>query len=440
MASYVVASQEEQIAMLQLMGKEKIEDLFSHLPKEVLLDHPLALPKGKTEFEVMKQMEDIAAQNIIYQTMFRGAGAYRHYIPTVVNHLASRGEFVTAYTPYQAEMAQGLLQTIFEYQTMICDLTGLFASNASVYDGATAAAEAISMCIDRKRQLVVIAESSNPGVKEVMETYCRSFGYPYQVLPMKDGRCDMDALRGLLNEQVSCVYVEQLNYFGQIEDVKQIAALSKEAGVKVIMGCNPIALAILPNAKECGADVAVGEGQPLGLPLAFGGPYLGFMAATEAMFRKLPGRIVGETTDHAGKRAFVLTLQAREQHIRREKATSSICSNQSLCAIRASIYLATVGPEGLVEIAQRCVDNAHYLQEQLTSLPGMTLRYANEYFHEFVTTCEVPAAQILEALEREGILGGLPLNEHDILWCATEVNTKKEMDRVYAVVKELIVC
>lgn len=440
MSSYVVASKEERQAMLEAMGKTSLMDLFSHLPKEVLLGRPLDLPAGKSEFEVAAIMEVIAEKNTVYKTMFRGAGAYRHYIPTIVNHLGSRSEYVTAYTPYQAEMSQGLLQTIFEYQTMIAQLTGMFASNASVYDGATAAAEAMSMCIERKRNRILISDTINPAVKQVMTTYCSSFEYPYTIIPAKDGVTDFEAFAALLDESVAGVYLEQLNYEGQVEDISKFSRLAHEHKVKVIMGCNPIAMALLPSAGECEADIAVGEGQPLGIPLSFGGPYLGFMAASEQMYRRLPGRIVGETTDNAGRRAFVLTLQAREQHIRREKATSSICSNQSLCAVRASMYLTTVGPQGLKDVAQRCVDNAHYLSDQLTSIPGVALKHNGEFFHEFVTTSQCPSNTILEELEKYGILGGLALSETEILWCATEVNTQSEMDTVVRIVKEVASC
>ena len=256
------------------------------------------------------------------------------------------------------------------------------------------------------------------------------------VVPEKDGLTDMEALKEALNESSSCFYLQQPNYYGNIEDADALSAIAHEAGAKFIMGCNPISLAIMKTPAECGADVAVGEGQPLGMGLAFGGPYLGFMAATSKMMRKLPGRIVGETVDCEGKRAYVLTLQAREQHIRREKASSNICSNQALCALTAGVYLSAMGEKGIKQVANLCLSKAHYLKDVLEGA-GLQAKYQHPFFHEFVTTSEVSSDKILKALEEKGILGGLPLNEHEILWCATEKNTKAEMDQVAAIVKEV---
>lgn len=369
-------------------------------------------------------------------TFSRGAGAYKHYIPAAVKRITSKEEFVTAYTPYQAEISQGVLQGIFEYQTMICELTTMEAANASVYDGATAAAEAAAMCRDRKRSKVLISAAAHPDVIETVKTYCQAAGAPVELIPAKDGQTDQAALAELLTADTACVYLQQPNYYGLIEDAEAFGQLAHEKGAKFIMGCNPIALAVLKSPAACGADIVVGEGQPLGLPLGFGGPYLGFMASTSAMTRKLPGRIVGETTDVDGKRAFVLTLQAREQHIRREKASSNVCSNEALCALTASVYMTVMGPEGLRQAAVQSMSKAHYLAEQL-SVIGYQRVYEGEFFHEFVTTTPVPAESALKALEERGILGGLPLNDHEILWCATEDNTKAEIDELVAILKEV---
>lgn len=437
MASYVVNSKKEQQQMLQELGMESIDQLYDYIPKEARLQRELDIEDGLTEFEVYQKMVELSQENKLYKTIFRGAGAYRHYIPTVVNHLASRSEFVTSYTPYQAEVSQGTLQAIFEYQTMMARLTGMDASNASVYDGATAAAEAMMMVQERKRTTVLVSETANTMVQSVMQTYASGFDVELIPVKQKDGLLDINHLKELLNDEIAGLYLEQVNYFGNIEDVQPISDLCHQHGVKVILGVNPIASAILPSAREVGADIAVGEGQPLGIPLQFGGPSFGFMATTEKLIRRLPGRIVGETTDKDGNRAYVLTLQAREQHIRREKATSSICSNQSLMAVRATIYLATLGPEGLKEVAQRCVDNAHYLANKLKELDQIELVYNHEFFHEFVTKTD-KVNEILTKLEENDILGGYPISDNEILWCATEVNTKDEMDNVVSLVKEVL--
>lgn len=384
-------------------------------------------------------MEHIAAQNIVFDSIFRGAGAYDHYIPAIVKSVTGKEEFVTAYTPYQAEISQGVLQSIFEYQTMICELTGMDVSNASVYDGATAAAEAVNMCCERSRNVVFCSAAAHPDTIEVVKTYCWASGHEFVLVPAKDGKTDWNSIVPQLDKKTSaCLYIQSPNFFGQIEDVQQAAEAVHAVGAKLIMGCNPIALGLYKTPAELGADIAVGEGQPLGMPLSFGGPYLGFMATTKAMMRKLPGRIVGETTDVDGKRAFVLTLQAREQHIRREKASSNICSNQALCAMTAAVYLAAVGPEGLNQVANLCYQKAHYLMQQLTAIPGITLRYQGPFFHEFVTD-QGDANRILLKLEQEGILGGLPLSDGGILWCATEKNSKEDIDRMVGIIrKELL--
>ena len=417
----------------------RIDELFSHIPDSLKLKGELNLPSGKSELEVCRTMEHIAAQNIVFDSIFRGAGAYDHYIPAIVKSVTGKEEFVTAYTPYQAEISQGVLQSIFEYQTMICELTGMDVSNASVYDGATAAAEAVNMCCERSRSVVFCSAAAHPDTIEVVKTYCWASGHEFVLVPAKDGKTDWNSIVPQLDKKTSaCLYIQSPNFFGQIEDVQQAAEAVHAVGAKLIMGCNPIALGLYKTPAELGADIAVGEGQPLGMPLSFGGPYLGFMATTKAMMRKLPGRIVGETTDVDGKRAFVLTLQAREQHIRREKASSNICSNQALCAMTAAVYLAAVGPEGLKQVANLCYQKAHYLMQQLTAIPGITLRYQGPFFHEFVTD-QADANRILLKLEQEGILGGLPLSDGGILWCATEKNSKEDIDRMVGIIrKELL--
>ena len=435
MGSYIPSTKEERQAMLAESGYESIRNLFKDVPDAVYLDKPLNLPKGMSELEVRETMQALAAKNTVFKTILRGAGAYDHYIPSIVKYITGKEEFVTSYTPYQAEMSQGILQSIFEYQTMICDLTGMDAANASVYDGASAAAEAIAMCRDRKRTVALVSAAANPEVIATMQTYCYGAGAELRLVPAKNGKTDLDALKEMLTPDVCCVYVQQPNFYGQFEDAAAIGELAHAGGAKYIMGVNPIALALMQTPAECGADIAVGEGQPLGLPLGFGGPYLGFMAATAAMTRKLPGRIIGETVDADGNRAYVLTLQAREQHIRREKASSNICSNEALCALTASVYLATVGPKGLKQAATLCLSKAHYFAQQLAQIPGVSLVYTGEYFHEFVTTLP-KQDEVLAALAKAGILGGLPVKE-GVLWCVTEKASKEVLDKAAAIVREV---
>ena len=439
MGGYVPNTKEQRQDMLKAIGLSSMEDLFVDIPQEVRLKGELEIPQGKSELEVKREMEDLAGKNRVFRTIFRGAGAYRHYIPAAVTSIISKENFLTAYTPYQAEVSQGILQSIFEYQTMICDLTGMDASNASVYDGASAAAEGVAMCRERKRAKALISGATSPYVIQTIQTYCHGNGMEMEVIPEKDGKTDWEKLKARLDSGTACVYIQHPNFYGNLEDAKEIGELTHEAGAKFVMGVNPISLGMLKTPAEYGADVAVGEGQPLGLPLAFGGPYIGFMACTDKMMRRLPGRIVGQTKDRNGKTGYVLTLQAREQHIRREKASSNICSNQALCALAVTVYLSSRGNEGLREAALQSASKAHYLSKELETI-GYHTENQGTFFHEFVTTSKVSAKETLDALEAQGILGGYPLDEHRILWCCTEVNTKEEMDDVIRILKEVQSC
>lgn len=439
MGGYVPNTKEQRQDMLKAIGLSSMEDLFVDIPQEVRLKGELEIPQGKSELEVKREMEDLAGKNRVFRTIFRGAGAYRHYIPAAVTSIISKENFLTAYTPYQAEVSQGILQSIFEYQTMICDLTGMDASNASVYDGASAAAEGVAMCRERKRAKALISGATSPYVIQTIQTYCHGNGMEMEVIPEKDGKTDWEKLKARLDSGTACVYIQHPNFYGNLEDAKEIGELTHEAGAKFVMGVNPISLGMLKTPAEYGADVAVGEGQPLGLPLAFGGPYIGFMACTDKIMRKLPGRIVGQTKDRNGKTGYVLTLQAREQHIRREKASSNICSNQALCALAVTVYLSSMGNEGLREAALQSASKAHYLSKELETI-GYHTENQGTFFHEFVTTSKVSAKETLDALEAQGILGGYPLDEHRILWCCTEVNTKEEMDDVIRILKEVQSC
>lgn len=436
MASYIPSTAREREEMLAVVGVESYRDLYRDVPGDMILEEgALNIPEGKSELEVNRMVSAMASRNVVFPTVLRGAGAYDHYIPSIVKYIPAKEEFLTAYTPYQAEMSQGILQSIFEYQTDICELTGMDVSNASVYDGATAAAEAAAMCRDRKRRVTLVSAAAHPDTVNTLRTYCYGTGDELRVVPAKDGKTDLDALKDMLQSDVAGVYVQQPNFYGQFEEAEEIGRLVHENGSMYILGCNPIALAIMKSPRDCGADIAVGEGQPLGMPLSYGGPYLGFMATTAKHMRKLPGRIVGQTVDSNGDRAFVLSLQAREQHIRREKASSNICSNQALCALTAGLYMSAMGPKGMAEAAKQSMAKAHYLAYQLCTVPGVTLKYKGEFFHEFVTTGP-KADDILAALEKAGILGGLPL-EDGILWCATEKVSKAELDRAVSIVKEV---
>ncbi len=444
MGTYIPNTEHEINEMLKTLGLQSIDELFKDVPKEVRLKEPLNIPEGLSEFAVREKMEGLAAKNVVFKSIFRGAGAYHHYIPSIVKYIPAKEEFLTAYTPYQAEMSQGILQSIFEFQTMVCELTGMDAANASVYDGCTAAAEAVMMCKERGRSKAVMFDNVSLHTIETVKTYCEAQGVEVVVLKSREGLVDIEALKAEMDSKTACFYLQQPNFYGLLESaeaLKEIEAVVHGGGAKYIMGVYPVSLGVLKTPAECGADIAVGDGQPFGLPLSFGGPYLGFMACKTKLVRQLPGRIVGETTDIEGKRAFVLTLQAREQHIRREKASSSICSNHALCALTASVYLSTVGKEGLKEVATQCYSKAKYAAEKICNVKGFEMRFKGEYFNEFVTTCEVGTDKVLNKLQENGILGGYPLEgEHYggcILWCVTEMNSKEEIDKLVSILEEV---
>lgn len=439
MGRFVPTTEKEQAVMLEDIGCHSIEDLFSHIPEEVKLKDGLQIPEGLSELEVRKKMQQIAAKNKVYDRIFRGAGAYKHFIPSIVFHVISKENFLTAYTPYQAEISQGILQSIFEYQTMICELTGMDASNASVYDGASAAAEGVAMCQDKKRKKAFISATVPPYVMKTIQTYCFGNGMELEIIPEKEGVTDLSYLEAHLDEQTACVYIQHPNFYGNLEEADKIGEITHQAGAKYMMGVNPISLGILKTPKEYGADIAVGEGQPLGLSLGFGGPYLGFMACTTKLTRKLPGRVVGQTKDTNGNVGYVLTLQAREQHIRREKASSNICSNQALCALAVSVYMAAMGETGIRQAAVQSMSKAHYMAEQLHAI-GYSLMNQTAYFNEFMTTSKLPVDLVMDLLEEHGILGGYPLSgerEGQILWCCTEMNSKEDIDEVIHILKEV---
>lgn len=427
MAGYIPSTRDERQLMLKELGMKDYKDLYVDVPASVLLDELPGVAKGVSEMEAEAAMRAMAEMNVLYPTVLRGAGIYDHYIPSIVDTVAGKEEFVTAYTPYQAEISQGVLQSIFEYQTMICELTGMDASNASVYDGASAAAEGAMMCLKRNRNVVYVADNANPETIETIKTYAYGRDVKVEMLSSKKGVVDVNVLEDALCDEAACLFVQQPNFYGLIEDIEAIADKVHNKGAKLIVGCYPTALGMLESPGALGADIATGDGQPLGIPMGYGGPTVGFMATKKAMVRQLPGRIVGQTTDSRGDRAFVLTLQAREQHIRREKASSNICSNQALCALRAGVYMAVMGKKGLCEAAELSYDKAHYLAKRLCEIPGIKMVYDGPYFNEFMTTLPVDAARIEKALHTVGILSGLPV-DGGMLWCVTEKATKEALD------------
>jgi len=434
---YLLNTELQQIEMLKVLELSSVKDVHKDLPSSLLLEDGPNIPYSMSEQEILESFEKFAAKNTVFPSIFRGAGAYKHFIPSIVPEMVNKERFKTGYTPYQAEVSQGTLQSTYEFQTMICELTGMDISNASMYDGASAAAEAVAMCKERRRKTALVSASVNPRTLEVIQTYSWAADSPVEVVPTKNGVIDIQALEKMITEETASITIQQPNYFGLLEDAEKIIEIAHKNDVKVVMSVNPLALSVLQTPGEIDADIAVGEGQPLGIPMSFGGPYLGFLAAKGDLARKIPGRIAGETTDSQGRRAYVLTLQAREQHIRRETASSNICSNQALMTIAASVYMSAMGPEGVKDAAMLSYNKAHYLAEELSKVKGFNLRYDSNFFHEFVTECPVEPMKLLKHLENNGILGGMPLKDGGILWCATEMNKKEHIDRLVALCKEV---
>lgn len=419
--------------MLESIGYKDIAELFNDVPEGIKLNRKLNLPDGLSEMEVRSHLRDLAKLNLNTEDYpcFLGAGAYDHYIPSVIDQLLLRSEFYTSYTPYQAEMSQGILQAIFEYQTMICNLTNMDVANASMYDGGSALAEACNLaCLQTKRKKVLVPDNIHPEHIRILQTYAMSGVMEIVILPTQEGRIDIDSLT-FPDKDIACLVVQQPNFYGIIENVDPIEKLVHDNKSLLVMAVDPISLGILKTPGELNADIAVGEGQPLGNSLSFGGPYLGFFAANKKYLRKIPGRIVGQAKDHEGNRAFVLTLQAREQHIRREKAGSNICSNQALNALAATMYLSLVGAKGIQEIALRCHKLAVYAQKQLAN-QGISLKYKQPFFKEFVIQVDNPAA-INKKLLENGILGGYEL-ENGLMLAFTEKRTKEEIDKLVAII------
>jgi glycine dehydrogenase subunit 1 len=435
---YVLNTPDDQRAMLAQIGVDSLEGLFASIPAPLRLKRPLNVPPALTEIELEQHLAELARRNVSAAdaVCFLGGGSYDHFIPAAVDAVAGRSEYYTAYTPYQAEASQGSLQAFFEFQTLICQLTGLDVANASLYEGGSAVAEAVLMAlsVNPKRHRVLVAESVHPEYRRTLATYVANLDCHVQTLPTPDGSLDPDTVKKAIGEQTACVIVQHPNFFGCLEEVEAIGALVRNSGALFVVSFDPLTLGLLKRPGQYGADIAVAEGQTLGSPMAYGGPYLGLMACREEFVRKIPGRLVGQTTDRSGKRCWVLTLQTREQHIRREKATSNICTNQGLFALRAAVYLAALGPQGLKETAELCLRKAHYAAAQLSKVPGVRMRFRRPFFKEFVVQVEGEVTEGLHRLLHAGYHAGLPLGQWypDLDQCVgiavTEKRTKAEID------------
>lgn len=453
-SSYIPMTGEQQQKMLDTVGVKSTDDLFLAIPDELRLKEDLKLDTPISEYELKKQMQSLVEQNfdLSWSTCFLGAGVYDHIIPTTVKHITSRQEFYTSYTPYQPEISQGVLQATFEYQSMICELTGMDAANASLYDGAVAMYEAaILACRYTNRKEIIIARSVNPEYRKVLSSGLKYFGITIKEIEFyndsadsdKSGMINKEAIENAVGENTASIIIQSPNFFGIVEDIKSIAEKAKEVGALTIAVCDPISLAVLESPGSLGADIAVGEAQPLGIPLSFGGPLLGYFAVKKPFIRRMPGRIVGQTVDTEGRKGFVLTLQAREQHIRRERATSNVCTNQALCAIAASVYLSTMGREGLKEIATQCINKSYYACNELVDTGEVSKVFGAPFFREFVVKTEILPQKLNEELLHDSIIGGYDLSEEypELEGCwlvaVTEKRSKDEIDFFTSKVKKI---
>ncbi len=446
---FIPHSNEEREAMLRVIGVEKLEDLFRDVPADFRFPQ-LNLPQALTEMETASEMSELALANESTRDLacFLGAGAYNHYIPAAVDAIIRRGEFLTAYTPYQPEVSQGTLQAIFEYQSLIANLTGMDVSNASHYDGATATAEAVVMAYHNfrgKRNKILLAHTLHPHYRETVRTYMQ--GYTDLVIEGDDVDVDpltspCETLSGQIDANTALVVVQYPDFFGRMYDYTEMIEAAHAQGALVCVATNPIALGLIKAPGAFGADIVVGEGQPLGVPLSYGGPYLGLFATKKEYVRKIAGRLVGETVDGEGRRAYVLTLTAREQHIRREKATSNICTNVGLIALASTVYMSLLGKSGLRQVADLCYQKAHYAAEEIASIPGFDVCSGAPFFHEFIVCCPVPVSEINAHLLDHNILGGYDLSkdypqmENQMLVAVTEMNSRDQIDALVEALKE----
>ncbi|MSS72063.1 MAG: aminomethyl-transferring glycine dehydrogenase subunit GcvPA [Candidatus Latescibacteria bacterium] len=445
--NYTPHTQQEIDQMCKALGIGSPADLFSVVPGSLKIDG-LRLPRGLTEMETMAHLSAIGAelQSRAPALSFVGGGAYEHFIPSVVPEILGRGEFYTAYTPYQPEVSQGTLQVIFEFQTMVCELTGMEVANASMYDGASALAEAVLMSVRLNGgKRVLMPRSVHPFHRQVVETYTRGIDLEIVDVPWSDsGALDVGQIESRLSDDVAAVVVQNPNFLGLLEPIDRIGALLKGRKTAFVASVNPISLGVLRPPGDFGADIVVGDGQPLGIPLSFGGPYVGFFATRDAHVRKMPGRIAGETVDHSGRRGFVLTLQTREQHIRREKATSNICTNQALCATAATVYLAALGPQGLREVGRLNWARSHRAAKALCGLPGVERAFSAPFFNEVAVTTPHKASVLLDRLRAKGIEGGLDLGrfypdmDRSVLVCVTETKSEADIEKAVQAWKEVL--
>jgi len=443
--SFLPHTDDERRQMLEVCGIPDMESLFADIPKD-LSPASFDLPKGKSEMEILSTFRSLAEQNYSHLVNFLGGGFYDHFIPTAVDAIIGRSEFYTAYTPYQPELSQGTLQAIYEFQTDICRLLDMDAANGSVYDGGTALYEACQMALHAtKRERIVLDGGVNPVYRKMLTSYTANLDIQFTTVPVSHGHSDRDQIFAAIDDNTAAVIVQNPSFFGVMDDHSDIVEHCHKHGVLVIQCVYPVAMALLKTPGEIGVDIAVGEGQSLGIPLAFGGPYLGFMASTKKLVRRMPGRIAGRTVDRNGKEAFVLTLQAREQHIRREKATSNICTNQGLCALRAHVYLSLMGREGLREVAQLCMDKRAYTGERLNAIPGVELMTHSPTFNELTIRLPADAGEITGAMVERGFAPGLPLGrfypgmENYLLVTVTEKRTKHEIG-LLAETLEAVLC
>lgn len=433
--------------MLASLGIESVEELFGAIPRHLLRPRPVG-NDSLSELETLRHMERLAQSNHFPSyTSYLGAGAYEHHVPAIVSAICSKSEFLTAYTPYQPEISQGMLQAIFEYQSAICALTGMDVANASVYDGAAACAEAILMAMRHRpdRRRIVVAASVHPHYRKVIEQYIGSLQALVQFVPFgADGRLDLDRLEGAVDEQTVAVLVQSPNFLGVMEPSREVFAIAARNGALSILCANPLSYGLFASAGELGADIAVGDSQPFGLPLQFGGPYVGYMATRQSLMRQLPGRIVGETEDTQGRRGFVLTLQAREQHIRREKATSNICTNQALAALASLVAILWYGPHGVRSLALTCYQRANYLRQKLGEVEGVSLLCQGPIFHEFVIGFQQPLRKVLSHFRRAYIQPGISLEDdypklkNGLLVAVTETKTIDQLNEYVDVVRRIV--
>lgn len=437
--SYFPHTEDDIKSMLERIGVGSLDDLYSDVPDKFIYRGEYDLPDAMSEQQVRSFFESLDKKDL-HLKVFAGAGAYDHYTPSVIPYICSRSEFLTAYTPYQAEISQGTLRYIFEYQSMICALTGMDVSNASMYDGPTAAAEAMMMAVacTKRKTRVLLSETLLPHVRKVVETYAKFHNVQLGYIPMKDGQTGLESMKEeLAKGDVAGVIVPSLNRFGIVEDLTGFAEAVHEAKAIAVEYCDPSALAVVRTPGEWDFDIAVGDGQSLGIPMCFGGPYVGFMACRKDYVRKMPGRIVGQTQDADGKRCFVLTLQAREQHIRREKATSNICSNQSLMALYVTVYMSLMGKEGLAKVNSLSSAGAHYLYEELLKTDKFEPVFDRPFLKEFVLKPLVPVEKLQQKLLDEGFFGALATEEGYVSFCVTEKRTRAEVDSLVEAVKEV---